>query len=64
MRKINTEIIGVFQPPSWKDFRHMLKHKKEDLSLVELGSHLRIKEGLRAQESGAKGNDESSADVT
>ncbi|GJR61778.1 hypothetical protein Tco_1503940 [Tanacetum coccineum] len=28
-------------PPSWKDFKHTLKHKDE-LSLVELGSHLRI----------------------
>ena len=30
--------------------RYMLKHKKEKISLVELGSHLRIEEGLRAQE--------------
>ncbi|GKE99278.1 hypothetical protein Tco_0022629, partial [Tanacetum coccineum] len=28
--------------PSWKDFKHTLKHKKEELTLVELGSHLRI----------------------
>ncbi|GJX60713.1 zinc finger, CCHC-type containing protein [Tanacetum coccineum] len=35
-------------PPSWKDFKHTLKHKKEELTLVELGSHLRIKESLRA----------------
>ncbi|GJU80310.1 hypothetical protein Tco_1282675 [Tanacetum coccineum] len=34
-------------PPSWKDFKHTLKHKKEELTLVELGSHLRIKESLR-----------------
>ncbi|ESQ45627.1 hypothetical protein EUTSA_v10010962mg, partial [Eutrema salsugineum] len=39
-------------PPSWKDFKHMLKHKKEELSLVQLGSHLRIEESLRAQEGG------------
>ncbi|GKE27817.1 hypothetical protein Tco_1443201, partial [Tanacetum coccineum] len=31
-------------PPSWKDFKHTLKHLKEDLTLVELGSHLRIEE--------------------
>ncbi|KAJ9553005.1 hypothetical protein OSB04_017050 [Centaurea solstitialis] len=37
-------------PPSWKDFKHMLKHKKEELSLVQLGSHLCIEESLRAQE--------------
>ncbi|KAI3692729.1 hypothetical protein L6452_32551 [Arctium lappa] len=28
----------------------MLKHKKEELSLVQLGSHLRIEESLQAQE--------------
>ncbi|KAK9750003.1 hypothetical protein RND81_02G165400 [Saponaria officinalis] len=41
-------------PPSWKDCKHMLKHKKEELSLVQLGSHLRIEESLRAQEGGNK----------
>ncbi|GKB40443.1 hypothetical protein Tco_0885385 [Tanacetum coccineum] len=34
-------------PPSWKDFKHTLKHLKEELTLVELGSHLRIEESLR-----------------
>ncbi|GJZ96151.1 zinc finger, CCHC-type containing protein, partial [Tanacetum coccineum] len=34
-------------PLSWKDFKHTLKHKKEELTLVELGSHLRIEESLR-----------------
>nr|GEV05599.1 zinc finger, CCHC-type [Tanacetum cinerariifolium] len=38
-------------PPSWKDFKHTLKHGKDDLSLVQLGSHLRIHESLRAQDS-------------
>ncbi|GJU97954.1 zinc finger, CCHC-type containing protein [Tanacetum coccineum] len=38
-------------PPSWKDFKHSLKHGKDDLSLVQLGSHLRIEESLRVQES-------------
>ncbi|GKD11545.1 zinc finger, CCHC-type containing protein [Tanacetum coccineum] len=38
-------------PPSWKDFKHTLKHGKDDLSLIQLGSHLRIEESLRAQES-------------
>ncbi|KAK9669324.1 hypothetical protein RND81_13G123300 [Saponaria officinalis] len=37
-------------PPSWKDFKHMLKHKKEELSLIQLGGHLRIEESLRDQE--------------
>nr|GEU83499.1 zinc finger, CCHC-type [Tanacetum cinerariifolium] len=38
-------------PPSWKDFKHTLKHGKDDLSLVQLGSHFRIEESLRAQDS-------------
>nr|GEV37494.1 zinc finger, CCHC-type [Tanacetum cinerariifolium] len=35
---------------SWKDFKHTLKHKKEELTLAELGSHLRIEESLRMQD--------------
>ncbi|GJY72576.1 zinc finger, CCHC-type containing protein [Tanacetum coccineum] len=35
---------------SKKDFKHTLKHKKEELTLVELGSHLRIEESLRVQD--------------
>ncbi|KAI3731774.1 hypothetical protein L1987_62963 [Smallanthus sonchifolius] len=46
-----SSIIDKF-PPSWKDFKHTLKHKKEDMSLIELGSHIRIEESLRAQELG------------
>ncbi|GJS25573.1 zinc finger, CCHC-type containing protein [Tanacetum coccineum] len=38
-------------PHSWKVFKHTLKHKKDELTLVELGSHLRIKESLRVQDS-------------
>ncbi|GJV31585.1 zinc finger, CCHC-type containing protein, partial [Tanacetum coccineum] len=38
-------------PLSWKDFKHTLKHKKEELTLVELGSYLRIKESLKVQDS-------------
>nr|GEW25720.1 zinc finger, CCHC-type [Tanacetum cinerariifolium] len=37
-------------PPSWKDFKHTLKHLKEELTLVELGSHLRIEESLMMHE--------------
>ncbi|GJZ28117.1 hypothetical protein Tco_0572764 [Tanacetum coccineum] len=40
-------VIDKF-PPSWKEFKHTLKHGKDDLSLVQLGSHLRIEESLRA----------------
>ncbi|GJT87690.1 zinc finger, CCHC-type containing protein [Tanacetum coccineum] len=38
-------------PPSWKDFKHSLKHGNDNLSLVQLGSHLRTQESLRARES-------------
>nr|GEV59242.1 zinc finger, CCHC-type [Tanacetum cinerariifolium] len=37
-------------PPLWKDFKHTLKHLKEELTLVELGSHLRIEESFTAQD--------------
>nr|GEV00371.1 hypothetical protein [Tanacetum cinerariifolium] len=44
-------------PPSWKDFKHTLKHLKEELTLIELVSHLRIEEFLRVQDSDKpKGN--------
>ncbi|GJS38074.1 zinc finger, CCHC-type containing protein [Tanacetum coccineum] len=44
-------------PPSWKDFKHTLKHLKEELTLVELGRHLRIEESLRVQDNDKpKGN--------
>ncbi|CAM8886682.1 unnamed protein product [Rhodiola kirilowii] len=38
-------------PPAWKDFRRTLKHKKEEMSLVELAKELRIEEELCARES-------------
>ncbi|GJU97570.1 hypothetical protein Tco_1326841 [Tanacetum coccineum] len=34
-------------PPSCKDFKHILKYLKEKLTLVKLGSHLRIEESLK-----------------
>lgn len=37
-------------PPSWSKFKHTLKHNKEELTLVQLENHLRIKEYLRARE--------------
>nr|GEX46493.1 zinc finger, CCHC-type [Tanacetum cinerariifolium] len=39
-------------PPSLKDFKHSLKHNKDELSLLQLGSHFCIEESLRAEESG------------
>nr|GEV34497.1 zinc finger, CCHC-type [Tanacetum cinerariifolium] len=38
-------------PPSWMDFKHTLKHGKDDFSLVQLGSYLRIEKSLRVQNS-------------
>ncbi|GJT03233.1 hypothetical protein Tco_0824402 [Tanacetum coccineum] len=39
------------------DFKYTLKHKKEELNLVELDSHMRIEESLRMQDSDKpKGN--------
>nr|GEU67950.1 hypothetical protein [Tanacetum cinerariifolium] len=35
-----------------QDFKHSLKHNKDELSLVQLGSHFRIEETLRAKGSG------------
>ena len=37
-------------PPSWKEYKHTLKRNKEELSLVQLGSHFRIEESLRTWE--------------
>ncbi|CAM8880725.1 unnamed protein product [Rhodiola kirilowii] len=37
-------------PPSWKDFKHTLKHKKEEMSLEELGGELCVEESIRMQE--------------
>ncbi|GJX57724.1 zinc finger, CCHC-type containing protein [Tanacetum coccineum] len=34
--------------PYRKNFKHTLKHNKEELTLVDLGSHLRTEESLRA----------------
>ncbi|KAK9681641.1 hypothetical protein RND81_10G017300 [Saponaria officinalis] len=45
-------------PPLWNDFKHMLKHKKEELSLIQLGGHLRIEESLRDQEGNKPKNKE------
>ncbi|KAK2999128.1 hypothetical protein RJ639_022922, partial [Escallonia herrerae] len=44
-----TSIIDKL-PPSWKNFRNSLKHRKEDTNLDELGTHLRIEEDLRKEE--------------
>ncbi|VFQ66976.1 unnamed protein product [Cuscuta campestris] len=37
-------------PPSWKECKRELKHNKEEMDLVQLGTHLRIEESIRDQE--------------
>ncbi|XP_074318750.1 uncharacterized protein LOC141655575 [Silene latifolia] len=37
-------------PPSWSDYRNHLKHKKKDLSLQELVSHMRTEEANRLKD--------------
>ncbi|GJS25420.1 zinc finger, CCHC-type containing protein [Tanacetum coccineum] len=44
-------ILNDKLPPYFKNFKHSLNHDKDDLSLVQLGSNLRIEESLRVQES-------------
>ena len=36
-------------PPSWKDFKRNLKHKKEDISLEQLANSLRVEEEIREE---------------
>nr|GEW96536.1 zinc finger, CCHC-type [Tanacetum cinerariifolium] len=49
--------------PSWKDFKHTLKHNKNELTLVELGIHLLIEESLKMQDSfKPKGNNDEAFD--
>ncbi|KAL0325120.1 UNVERIFIED_CONTAM: hypothetical protein Sradi_5081300 [Sesamum radiatum] len=37
-------------PPSWNDYRNHLKHKKRDLTLQELISHMRMEEANRLKD--------------
>ncbi|PWA60798.1 hypothetical protein CTI12_AA380090 [Artemisia annua] len=37
-------------PPLWNDYRNQLKHKKRDLSLQELISHMRTEEANRLKD--------------
>jgi len=37
-------------PPSWKEFKRTLKHRKEDISLDDLANRLRVEEECRMQE--------------
>ena len=37
-------------PPSWSDYRNQLKHKKKDLTLQELISHMRTEKANRLKD--------------
>ena len=37
-------------PPSWSDYRNLLKHKKKDLTLQELINHMRTEEANRLKD--------------
>nr|GEZ97513.1 zinc finger, CCHC-type [Tanacetum cinerariifolium] len=43
-KAIHVSCIIDKHPPSWKDFKHTLKHLKEELTLVELDSYLGIED--------------------
>lgn len=43
-------------PPGWRDVRNQLKHKKDDMNLAQLASHLVIEEGIRRQDGQKEGN--------
>ncbi|CAM8948438.1 unnamed protein product [Rhodiola kirilowii] len=50
-------------PPTWKYFRRTLKHKKEEMSLVELTKELRMEEELCVREKDTMELDENSPKV-
>ncbi|GJR29966.1 hypothetical protein Tco_1106198 [Tanacetum coccineum] len=53
-----------YMPVDASNFKHTLKHRKEELTLVDLGSHLRIEESLKVQDSDKpKGNNVASPSV-
>ncbi|KAK3000695.1 hypothetical protein RJ639_020984 [Escallonia herrerae] len=62
-------VIVAKLPPTWKEYRNKLKHKKEDLSLDQLMQHLHIEEETRnrekepAKETIVKAHDLGEADV-
>ncbi|XP_042009187.1 uncharacterized protein LOC121757761 [Salvia splendens] len=43
-------------PPFWKDFKNNLKHKKEELNLVKLGSDFQIEQSKRDMEKSSVGS--------
>ena len=52
MKMDNTIVVSSIidkLPPSWKDFKRTLKHKKEDISLEDLANSLRLEEEYRLE---------------
>ena len=37
-------------PPSWRDVRHALKHKREEITLSNFGQHIVVESSIRIQE--------------
>ncbi|CAO2812905.1 unnamed protein product [Amaranthus hypochondriacus] len=37
-------------PPSWRDVRHALKHKREEITLSDLGQHIIVESSIRIHE--------------
>ena len=37
-------------PPSWRDVRHALKHKREEIRLSDLGQHIVVESSIRIQD--------------
>ena len=37
-------------PPSWRDVRHALKHKREEITLFDLGQQIVVESSIRIQE--------------
>ncbi|GJY07262.1 zinc finger, CCHC-type containing protein [Tanacetum coccineum] len=64
-----SNFTNPWRPNIWlrmhqKDFKHTLKHLKEELTLIELGSHLRIEVSLKVHDSDKpKGNNVASPSV-
>ena len=45
-------VSGVIDklPPSWRDVRHALKHKKDDMSLTDLEQHFIFDSSIRTHD--------------
>ncbi|KAK3011128.1 hypothetical protein RJ639_012687 [Escallonia herrerae] len=51
-RHVSVQVRAIVAklPPTWKEYRNKLNHKKEDLSLDQLMQHLHIEEETRNRE--------------